>query len=179
MHRDYLSDTPYCALWGLWCLNMANCVRYPPPLSERFRLGEHVKRRCDISSPQKGYLSDTGAIPVMKARQNGCDTSVCDTISKRYCAIGGGVSRTGPMRLSHPRFTASALPNDLGQSVLHLAASKGHTQVAMMLLGSHDHFPRPAVNATTHVDNATALHVAVRSGHKAMVSLLFLAGRSL
>ena len=74
--------------------------------------------------------------------------------------------------LSHPRFTASAMPNDFGQSALHLAASKGHTEVAMMLLTSHDHFPRQAVNAATAVDNATALHVAVRSGQKAMVSLL-------
>ena len=28
--RDYLSDTPL--LWGSWCLNMANWVRYPLPL---------------------------------------------------------------------------------------------------------------------------------------------------
>ena len=79
--------------------------------------------------------------------------------------------------LSHTRFIASALPNDLGQSALHLAASKGHTEVALMLLESHDHFPRQAVNATTAVDNATALHVAVRSGHEAMVSLLLQADR--
>ena len=74
--------------------------------------------------------------------------------------------------LSHPRFTASALPNEYGQTALHLAASKGHTQVAMTLLGSHDHYPWQAVNATTDVDHATALHVAVRSGHEAMVSWL-------
>ena len=30
--RDHLSDTPYCALWGSRCLNMANWVRYPLPL---------------------------------------------------------------------------------------------------------------------------------------------------
>ena len=30
--QDYLSDTPYCALWGFWCLNMANWVGYPLPL---------------------------------------------------------------------------------------------------------------------------------------------------
>ena len=52
-------------------------VRYPPP-------------------PQKGYLSDTGAIPY-ENKANGCDTPLCDTISKRYCAIGG-VARTGPLR---------------------------------------------------------------------------------
>ena len=30
--RDYLSDTPLaCALWGFWCPNMANWLRYPLP----------------------------------------------------------------------------------------------------------------------------------------------------
>ena len=47
-------------------------VRYPPP-------------------PQKGYLSDIGAIPY-ENKANGCDTPLCDTISKRYCAIRGGIS---------------------------------------------------------------------------------------
>ena len=45
--------------------------------------------------PQKGYLSDTGAIPY-ENKASGCDTPLCDNISKRYCAIGG-VSRTGPL----------------------------------------------------------------------------------
>ena len=94
--RDYLSDTPYCALWGFWCLNMARWVRYPLPLSERFPIGEHAKWRCD-TPPQKGYLSDTGAIPY-ENKAKGCDTPLCDTISKGYCAIGG-VSRTGPLRV--------------------------------------------------------------------------------
>ena len=48
-------------------------VRYPPP------------------PPQKGYLSDTGAIPY-ENKANWCDTPLCDTISKGYCAIGGGIS---------------------------------------------------------------------------------------
>ena len=34
----------------------------PSPFSECFSLGEHVKWRCD-THPQKGYLSDTCAIP--------------------------------------------------------------------------------------------------------------------
>ena len=46
-------------------------VRYPPPPQE------------------KGYLSDTCAIPY-ENKANGCDTPLCDTISKRYCAIWGG-----------------------------------------------------------------------------------------
>ena len=45
-------------------------VRYPPP--------------------QKGYLSDTCAIPY-KNKANGCDTPLCDTISRGYCAIWGGI----------------------------------------------------------------------------------------
>ena len=87
---------PYCALWGFWCLNMANWARYPLPLSWAFSppLGEHAKWRCDTPPPQKGYLSDTCAIPC-ENKANGCDTPLCDTISKRYCAISG-VSRTGP-----------------------------------------------------------------------------------
>ena len=84
---------PYCALWGFWCLNMANLVRYPLPLSERFPLGEHAKWRCDNPPPpQKGYLSDTRAIPYE------CDTRLCETILKGYGAIWG-VSRTGPLSL--------------------------------------------------------------------------------
>ena len=39
--------------------------------------------------PQRGYLSDTGAIPY-ENKANGCDTPLCDTISKGYCAIWGG-----------------------------------------------------------------------------------------
>ena len=47
-------------------------VRYPPP-------------------PQKGYLSDTCATPYDN-KANGCDTPLCDTISKGSCAIWGGIS---------------------------------------------------------------------------------------
>ena len=69
---------------------MANWVRYPSPFSERFPHEEHAKWRCD-TPPQKGYLSDTGAIPY-ETKANGCDTPLCDTISKGYCAIWGGIS---------------------------------------------------------------------------------------
>ena len=96
---------PYCALWGFSCLNMANWVRYPsppPPFSERFppwRACE-VEARYPPPPPQKGYLSDTCATPPKK-KQNACDIPLCDTISKGYCAIWGGLSRTGPLRLRY------------------------------------------------------------------------------
>ena len=37
------------------------------------------------------YLSDTCALP-FENKANGCDTPLCDTISKGYCAIWGGIS---------------------------------------------------------------------------------------
>ena len=60
------------------------------PFSERFPLGEHAEWRCD-TPPQKRYLSDTCAIPY-ENKANGRDTPLCDTISKGYCAIWGGIS---------------------------------------------------------------------------------------
>ena len=60
----------------------------PPPFSERFPLACEVEVR---------YTPLSGAMPY-ENKANGCDTPFCDTISKRYCAIGG-VSRTGPLSL--------------------------------------------------------------------------------
>ena len=83
--------------------------RYPPialPFSECFPLGEHAKWRCD-TPPQKGYLSDTHAIPY-ENKANGCDTPLCDTISKGYCAIWGGISQWAAKEtftLKRPLFT--------------------------------------------------------------------------
>ena len=91
---------PPIARYGFWCLNMANWVRYPlPPFLGVAPLGEHAKWRCD-TLPSEGYLSHTCAIPY-ENKANGCDTPLCDTISKRYCAIWG-VSRTGLLSLPGP-----------------------------------------------------------------------------
>ena len=57
------------------------CDTPPPPFSERFPLGEHVKWRCDTPPPSKGV-----------SQQYLRDTPLCDTISKGYCAIWGGIS---------------------------------------------------------------------------------------
>ena len=93
--RDYLSDTPLLPAMGFLVSQHGQLGAISPLFSERFPLGEHAKWRCDTPLPQKGYLSDTGAIP-NENKANGCDTPLCDTISKGYCAIGGA-SRTGPL----------------------------------------------------------------------------------
>ena len=96
--RDYLSDTPYCALWGFWCLNMANWVRYPPaPLSERFPLGKHAKWRCDTPPPLKRGISAILARYPLKTRQMGAILPSA-MLSRKGIARYGGVSRAGPLR---------------------------------------------------------------------------------
>ena len=62
----------------------------PPPPSEHFPL-ESMQSGGAIPPPRKGYLSDTCPIPY-ENKANGCDAPICDTISKGYCAIGGGIS---------------------------------------------------------------------------------------
>ena len=93
---------PYCTLLGFWCLNMANWVRYPLPLFWAFPPWR--AREVEVlDPPSKWYLSDTCAIP-HENKANGCDTPLCDTISKGYCAIWGGIShwaakcRVAPVR---------------------------------------------------------------------------------
>ena len=62
-------------------------VRYPPP--------------------KRGISAVLARYP-MKTRQNACDTPLCDTISKRYCVIGG-VSRTGPLSVG-PNYSKTCSP---------------------------------------------------------------------
>ena len=90
--RDYLSDSiiipPYCALWGFWCLHIANWMRYPLPLFWAFppwRACEVEVRYPPTKRVSQRYLRDT-----ICYKAKGCDTRLCDTISKRYCAIWGG-----------------------------------------------------------------------------------------
>ena len=52
--------------------------------------------------PLKRYLSDTCRIPY-ENKANGCDTPLCDTISKGYCAIWGGISHWAAMLLRNVR----------------------------------------------------------------------------
>ena len=76
---------------------MANGV--PPPFLSVSPF-ESMRSGGAIPPPQKGYLSDTCAIPYENIAK-WCDTPLCDTISKGYCKRYGGVSRTGPLRSNH------------------------------------------------------------------------------
>ena len=95
--RDYLSDTPHIARYGVFGVSTwpIGCDT-PSPFSQRFPLGEHSRSGGAIPPFLRGYLSDTRSIP-HENKANGCDTPLCDTISKGYCAIWG-VSRTGLLR---------------------------------------------------------------------------------
>ena len=89
--RDYLSDNPpyniYCALWGFWCLNMANWVR------------EHAKWTCDTPPPPKRGTSAILARYPMKTRQMGAIPPSAILSRKGIARYGGGgVSRIGPLR---------------------------------------------------------------------------------
>ena len=92
--RDYLSDTPLLRAMGFLVSQHGQLGAIPPPPFLRVSPpGEHPKWRCD-THPQKGYLGDTCAIPY-ENKANGCDTPLCDTISKGYCAIWGGYLALG------------------------------------------------------------------------------------
>ena len=88
--RDYLTDTPHIARYGVF-----GWVRHPPPFLSVSPL-ESMLSGGAIPPLKRACLSDTGAIPY-ENKANRCYTPLCDTISKGYCAIGG-VSRTGPLR---------------------------------------------------------------------------------
>ena len=98
--RDYLSDTPLlCALVFFFFFKLVSQHGQlgaipPPPFLTVFPL-EMMRSGGAITPPppQKGYLSDIGAIPYENKANGACDTPLCDTISKAYeCAIWGGIS---------------------------------------------------------------------------------------
>ena len=65
----------------------------PSPFSEPFPLGEHAKWRCDTPPLKKGVSQRYWREKPYESKANGCDTTLCDTISKGYCAIWGGYLR--------------------------------------------------------------------------------------
>ena len=97
MPRDYLSDTPLLRAMGFLASQHGQLgAIHPPPFLSDSPLGEHAKWRCD-TPPQKGYLSDTGAIPY-ENKANGVRYPPLRYYLERVLRGrgGGGVSRTGP-----------------------------------------------------------------------------------
>ena len=70
-----LSDTLYCALWGL-ASQYGQLGSIPPPPFLSVSPGEHAKWRCD-DPPQKGYLSKRVRYPL------------CVAILKGYWGVWG------------------------------------------------------------------------------------------
>ena len=90
--RDYLSDTPLLRAMGFLVSQHGQLGAIPPPPFLSISPLESMQSGGAIPPPpQKGYLSDTCAIPY-ENKANGCNTPLCDTISKGYCAIWGGIS---------------------------------------------------------------------------------------
>ena len=88
--QDYLSDTPLLRAMGFLVSQHGQLGAIPPPPF----LSVSPWRACEVEvryPPQKGYLSDTCVISY-ENMANGCDAPICDTISKGYCAIWGGIS---------------------------------------------------------------------------------------
>ena len=86
--RDYLSDTPLLRAMGFLVSQHGQLGAIPPPPFLSVSPLEYMRNRGAITPPQKGYLSDTSAIP-SENKAHGCDTPFCGTISKGYCAIWG------------------------------------------------------------------------------------------
>ena len=94
--RDYLSDTLLLRAMGFLVSQHGQLgAILPPPFLSVSPL-ESMRSGGAMPPPEKGYLSDTCAMPY-ENKANGCDTPLCDTISKGYCKRYGGVSRTGPL----------------------------------------------------------------------------------
>ena len=82
---------PPIARYGFLVSQHGQLGAIPLPLFLSVSPLESMRSGGAIPPPQKGYLSDTCAIPY-ENKATGCDTPLCDTISKGYCAIWGGIS---------------------------------------------------------------------------------------
>ena len=78
------SDTPLLRAMGFLVSQHGQLGAIPPPPFLSVSPLESMRSGGAIPpSQKKGYLSDTCAIPY-ENKENGCDTPLCDTISKRY-----------------------------------------------------------------------------------------------
>ena len=90
--RDYLSDTPLLRAVGFLVSQHGQLGAIPPPPFLSVSPLESLRSGGAIPPPPtKGYLSDTCTIPY-ENKAKACDSPLCDTISRGYCAIWGGIS---------------------------------------------------------------------------------------
>ena len=94
--RDYLSDTPLLRAMGFLVSQDGQLGAIPPPSFLSVSPLESMRSGGAIPPSQKGYLSDTCAIPY-ENKANGCDTPSA-MLSRKGIARYGGVSRTGSLR---------------------------------------------------------------------------------
>ena len=121
--RDYLSDTPLLRAMGFLVSQHGQLGAIPPPPFLSVSPLESMRSGGAIPPPQKGYLSDTCAIPY-ENKANGCDTPVCDTISKGYCAIWGGISHWAAKPSAAPILTPRL------KNITYIRTSLGELQSA-------------------------------------------------
>ena len=94
--RDYLSDTPLLRAMGFLVSQHGQLSAIPRPPFLSVSPLESMRSGGAIPPPQKGYLSDTCAIP-HENKVNGCDTPPLRYYLERVLRDMGGVSRTGPL----------------------------------------------------------------------------------
>ena len=119
IRRDYLSHTPLLRAMGLTASQHGQEGAIPPPPFLSVSPLESMRSGGAIPPPppQKGYLSDRCAIP-HENKACGCDTPLCDTVLKRYCAMwgGGGISHWAAKCVKI--FWANSLSNVINRMVV-------------------------------------------------------------
>ena len=89
--RDYLSDTPLLRAMGFLVSQHGQLGAIPPPPFLSASPLESMRSGGAIPPLKRGISAILARYP-MKTRQMGAIPPLCDTISKGYCAIWGGIS---------------------------------------------------------------------------------------
>ena len=150
--RDYLSDTLLLRAMGFFVSQHGQLGAIPLPPFLSVSPLESMQSGGAIPPPQKGYLSDTCAIPY-ENKANGCDTPLCDTISKGYCAIWGGISHWATKISGHADGSRNPwvikFHGRLG-TLIHLPVASG----SLILLEKRSSF----ISLQLHDDSFDSLH---------------------
>ena len=90
--RDYLGDTSLLRAMGFLVSQHGQSGAIPPPPFLSLSPLESMRSGGAIPPPSKRGISAILTRYPKKTRQSACDTPLCDTISKGYCVIWGGIS---------------------------------------------------------------------------------------